>query len=113
VWDPLPELSITSSYVDPRVNSNTFTMGNHMTVSTLTLCQSWLYPSVRDFGFGLWRGSMACFKPCTCTTTDGWYIMRACSFSSIGSNSRVYRLEKASISDPAVWAVAPRIFSLV
>ncbi len=25
-----------------------------MPESTLTLCQSWLYPPVRDFGFGLW-----------------------------------------------------------
>ncbi len=31
VWDPMPELAITSSYVDFRVDSKTFTMA---------LCQS-------------------------------------------------------------------------
>ncbi len=45
--------AITSPYVHSRVDSNTFTMGNPMPESTLTLCQSRLYPSVRDFGFGL------------------------------------------------------------
>ncbi len=37
-----------------RVDSNTFTMGNPMPESTLTLCQSLLDHLVRDFGFGLW-----------------------------------------------------------
>ncbi len=37
-------------------DSNTFTMGNPMPESTLTLCQSRLYPPVRDFGFGLSQG---------------------------------------------------------
>jgi hypothetical protein len=46
---PIPELTITSPYVDP----NAFTMGNPMPESTLTLCQSRLYPPVRDFGFCL------------------------------------------------------------
>jgi hypothetical protein len=32
----------------------TFIMGNPMPESTLTLCQSRLYPPVRDFEFGLW-----------------------------------------------------------
>jgi hypothetical protein len=32
VWDPMPELAITSPYIHSRVESNTFTMGN--------LCQS-------------------------------------------------------------------------
>ncbi len=27
VWDPLPELTVTSPYVHSRVDSNTFTMG--------------------------------------------------------------------------------------
>jgi hypothetical protein len=38
------------------VDFNTFTMGlgNPLPESTLTLCQSRLYPPVRDFGFGLW-----------------------------------------------------------
>jgi hypothetical protein len=35
-----------------RVDSNTFTMGNPMPESTLSLCQSRLYPPVRVFGFG-------------------------------------------------------------
>ncbi len=37
VWDPMPELTITSPYVHFRVDSNTFTMGNLMPESTLTL----------------------------------------------------------------------------
>jgi hypothetical protein len=64
VWDPpKPELNITSPYVHSRVDYNTFTMGigqpyarvdlNPMPESILTLCQSLLYPPVRDFGFGL------------------------------------------------------------
>jgi hypothetical protein len=53
VWDPIPELTITSTYVHFRVDFNTFTMGNPMPEATLTLCQSRrLYPPVRDFGFG-------------------------------------------------------------
>jgi hypothetical protein len=28
VWDPMPQLTVTSPYVDARVDSNTFTMGN-------------------------------------------------------------------------------------
>ncbi len=53
VWDPMPELTITSFYVHSRVDSNTFTMSNPMPESTLTLWQSRLHPRVRDFGFGL------------------------------------------------------------
>ncbi len=57
VWDPTPELTLTSphlmTYVLSRVDSNAFTMGNPLPESTLTLCQSRLYPTVRDFGFGL------------------------------------------------------------
>jgi hypothetical protein len=49
----MPELTITSSNVRSIVDSNTFIMGNPMPESTLTLCQSRLYPPVRDFGFGL------------------------------------------------------------
>ncbi len=47
------ELIITSpyAYVNSRVDSNTFTMGNPMPESTLTICQSRLYPPVRDSGF--------------------------------------------------------------
>jgi hypothetical protein len=43
----------TSPYVHSRVDSNTFTMGNPMPESTLTLCQSQLYPPVREFGMDL------------------------------------------------------------
>jgi hypothetical protein len=50
VWDPMPGVTITSLYVHSRVDANTFTMGNPMPESTLTLCQSQLYPPVRDFG---------------------------------------------------------------
>jgi len=53
VWDPMPELTITSPYAHSRFDSNTFTMGSPMPESTLTLCQSRLYPLVRDFGFRL------------------------------------------------------------
>ncbi len=37
----------------PTVDSNTFIMGNPIPEMTLILCQSRLYPPVRDFGFGL------------------------------------------------------------
>jgi hypothetical protein len=63
VWDPMPELTITSPNVPSRIHSNTFTMGigqpyarvdlNPVPESTLTLHQSRLYTPVRDFGFGL------------------------------------------------------------
>jgi hypothetical protein len=56
VWDPMPELTITSPYVHSRVDSNKFTMGNPMPELTLTLSQSRLYPPVRDFGFDLVSG---------------------------------------------------------
>ncbi len=54
VWDPTPEMTITSPYVDSRVDSNIFTIDNPRRESTLTQCQSRLYPQVRDFVFGLW-----------------------------------------------------------
>ncbi len=53
VWDPMPELTINSPFFHSRVDSNTFTMGTPMPESAVTLCQSRLYPPVRDFGFGL------------------------------------------------------------
>jgi hypothetical protein len=56
VWDPMPKLTITSPYVDSRVDSNTFTMGSPMPESTFTLCQSRPFTPVKDFGFGLWGG---------------------------------------------------------
>jgi hypothetical protein len=39
----------------PESTPNTFTIGNTLKESTLTLCQSQLYSPVRDFGFGLWK----------------------------------------------------------
>ncbi len=54
VWDPMPELTITSPYVHTRVDSNTFTMDKPMPESSLTLFQSRLYSPVRDFRFGVW-----------------------------------------------------------
>jgi hypothetical protein len=53
LWDPAPELTKTSPYVNSRVDCNTCTMGNPMPESTLTLCQSQLHPQVRDLEFGL------------------------------------------------------------
>jgi hypothetical protein len=53
IWDPEPELTITSAYVDSRVDSNTCTMDNPMQELTLTLCQRLLYLPVMDLGFGL------------------------------------------------------------
>jgi hypothetical protein len=53
VLDRMPELTITSTYVHSKVDPNTFTMGNPIPGSTLTPCQSRLYPIVRDFGFVL------------------------------------------------------------
>ncbi len=53
VWDPMPELTITPPSVDSRVDFNTCTIGDPMPESTLTLCQSQLYPPDRDLGFGL------------------------------------------------------------
>ncbi len=46
------DYNLTYCNVHYRVDSNTFTMGNSLPESTLTLCQSRLYPPVRDFGFG-------------------------------------------------------------
>jgi hypothetical protein len=64
VWDPMPELTITSPYVHSRVDSNTFTMGlgNPVPESTLTVCQSRLYPLAKDFGFGLRSDCMGTFS---------------------------------------------------
>ncbi len=39
VWDPMPEVTIISPYVDARVDSDTFTMGNPMPESTLNPSQ--------------------------------------------------------------------------
>ncbi len=55
VWDPMPELTITLPYVD----SYTFTMGSPMPESTLNLCQSRLYPPVRDLWFGFSAPSLS------------------------------------------------------
>jgi hypothetical protein len=39
-----PYAGVDPRYVHSRVDANTFTMGNPMPESTLTLCQSRLYP---------------------------------------------------------------------
>jgi hypothetical protein len=45
VWDPMMELTISSPYVNSRVDSNTFTMGNPMPESTLSPSQGlWIWP---------------------------------------------------------------------
>ncbi len=46
-------LYFTSPYVQSRVDSTHLPWANPMLYSTLTLCQSRLYPPVGDFGFGL------------------------------------------------------------
>ncbi len=38
VWDPMPELTITSPYVHSRVDSNTFSMGKPMPDFRFGLC---------------------------------------------------------------------------
>ncbi len=52
---PNAGVDLTSPYVVSRVDTNTFTMGNPLPESTLTLCQSRLYRPVRDEKFGLWH----------------------------------------------------------
>jgi hypothetical protein len=52
VWDPMPELTITSPYVHSRVDSNTF-------IGQPYICQSRLYPPSR--GLWIWpRGFLLC-----------------------------------------------------
>jgi hypothetical protein len=56
VWDLMPELTITSSYVHPSFDSSTFSMGGQPYARVdlnPMLCFCRLYPPVRDFGFGL------------------------------------------------------------
>ncbi len=50
-WCMGPYLSL---FICITPESNTFTISNSLPESTLTLCQSRLYPPVRDFDFGLW-----------------------------------------------------------
>jgi hypothetical protein len=59
VWDPMPELILTSLYVHSRVDSKTLTMGNPMPESTLTpICQSRLFSpvSLSCSNYFLWYG---------------------------------------------------------
>jgi hypothetical protein len=45
VWDPMPELTLTSPYVHCRDDFNTFTMGNPMPESALSPSQGlWIWP---------------------------------------------------------------------
>jgi hypothetical protein len=60
----MPKLTITSPNVHSRVDSNTFTMGNSMPESTLTLCQSRQYLPVRDFGFTIASEVWIFIRPC-------------------------------------------------
>jgi hypothetical protein len=52
VWDPMPELTITSPYVHYRNRLKHIYHGQHYARSTFTICQSRHNPPVRDFGFG-------------------------------------------------------------
>jgi hypothetical protein len=81
VWDPMPELTITSPYINSRVDSNTFTMGNPMPESTLTrLC-----PPVRDFGFGLWA------------------VATLLGYIGLSRNTAIYLIHESAISHPHTW----------
>ncbi len=54
VWDPMPELTLTSPYVHSRVDSNTFTMALAPLCQSLYLNlmpESTLFPSQ---GLGIW-----------------------------------------------------------
>jgi hypothetical protein len=62
---PYTGVDYNSPYVNSRVDSNIFTMGNPMPESTLTLCQSLLYPQPRDLRFSL--GANLCT---VCTLSD-------------------------------------------
>jgi hypothetical protein len=53
VWDDIPELTITSPFVQSRHQHIYHGRGDPLPKSTITLCQSRLYPPVRDFGFCL------------------------------------------------------------
>ncbi len=59
--DPMPEMTITSSYFDSRVGSNTFTMGygTHDTVDIRRMPESTLSPSQR---LRIWPHSWSCFS---------------------------------------------------
>ncbi len=66
IWDPVPELTITSPYVHSRVNSYTCT-------PWATLCQSRLFSPVRDFGFALCLMITSCIYTVLCF--GQWYII--------------------------------------
>ncbi len=89
VRNPIPELTITWPYVYSRVDSNTFTMVNPMPESTLTLCQSRLYLTVRDFRFGI----------------RSWFH-ESFTFHQMQTTSRLYAV------NPPLSAVNPRLYAL-
>ncbi len=60
VQDSMPELTITSPYINSSVDSNTFMMGNPISESTLTLCQSRLYPYRK--GLRIWPQYISVFS---------------------------------------------------
>jgi hypothetical protein len=54
LWDPMPELTITHLMLPPKSTPTHFPCATlWMPESNLTLCQSRLFPPVKDFGFGL------------------------------------------------------------
>jgi hypothetical protein len=84
-WDPMPEFTITSPYVDSSVDSNTFTTGNPMPESTLTLCQSRFYSYiVRDLGFGL-----STYPTSACPSVYIWYCQPVCPISCLWDSSSI------------------------
>jgi hypothetical protein len=55
-----PYAGVDSNLTLCRLQRSSTTMGNPMPESTLTLCQSRLYPPVRDLGFGLSTANAMC-----------------------------------------------------
>jgi hypothetical protein len=82
LWDPMPQLTITSLYVHSRVDSHTFTMGNPMPESTLTLCQSRRYsPSqglwiwhLNSRSETIWKKNLVHLLSVQLTHNSGWII---------------------------------------
>jgi hypothetical protein len=95
VWDPMPELTITSPYVNSRVDSNTFTMGigqpyarvDFDPMPKLTLFPSqglWIWP--RDYKGG--RGGVTYTLDHLNKTSPFTYCTNYAPFSAVQSNPR-------------------------
>ncbi len=71
-WDPVSR-SWHLTYVESRIDSYTFIIGNGnpMPESTLTLCQSRHYSPVRDLGFGLCSLSVSVLRHLACPILSG------------------------------------------